>query len=83
MLDGWNEDLSAITSYQQLPKEAKAYLCRMIGSLLEVAYPDGHANFKLPQIRFIGVGPDPGQIISDVPPTETLIAEESLTHSVS
>jgi adenylosuccinate synthase len=83
MLDGWNEDLSAITSYQQLPKEAKAYLCRMIGSLLEVAYPDGHANFKLPQIRFIGVGPDPGQIISDVPTTEKLIAEESLTHSVS
>jgi len=81
--DGWKEDLGSITSYHQLPKEAKAYLCRMVGSLLEVAYPEGHDDFKLPQIRFIGVGPDPGQIISDVPPTEKLMTEESFTHSVS
>ena len=82
-LNGWKEDIGSITSYHQLPEEAQTYLCRMVGSLIEVAYPDGHANLKLPQIRFIGVGPDPGQIISDVPPTEKLIAEESFTPAVS
>ena len=44
------------------------------GSLIEAAYPEGHEDSKLPQIRFIGVGPDPGQIISDVPTTEKLMA---------
>ncbi len=81
--DGWKEDLGAITSYHQLPKNAKVYLSRMVGSLIEVAYPEGHGDYKLPQIRFIGVGPDPGQIISDVPTTEKLLAKESFTHSVS
>ena len=81
--DGWKEDLGSITSYHQLPQNAKIYLRRMVGSLIEAAYPEGHGDSKLPQIRFIGVGPDPGQIISDVPTTEKLMAEESFTHSVS
>ena len=81
--DGWKEDLGSITSYHQLPQNAKIYLHRMVGSLIEAAYPEGHGDSKLPQIRFIGVGPDPGQIISDVPTTEKLMAEESFTHSVS
>jgi adenylosuccinate synthase len=75
--EGWTEDLGSFTSYQQLPIKAKAYFSRMVESLLEVAYPEGYSHRKLPQIRFIGVGPDPGQIISDVPPTEKLISEES------
>ena len=50
----------------------------MVGSLIEATR--GHEDSKLPQIRFIGVGPDPGQIISDVPTTEKLMAEESFTY---
>ena len=65
------------------PKTPRFTWRRMVGSLIEAAYPEGHEDSKLPQIRFIGVGPDPGQIISDVPTTEKLMAEESFTHSVS
>lgn len=82
-IDGWKEDISSISSFEQLPEAAKTYLARMVGSLLEVAYPEGLSEHQLPQVRFVGVGPDPGQIISDIPPTEVLIAGQSLTHSVS
>ena len=77
-LDGWEEDISAITSYDKLPLNAKAYVSRMVGSLLEVAYPDGYSGISLPQIRFVGVGPDPGQIISDIPSTQNLVADQTL-----
>ena len=82
-LDGWEEDIGSISSYEELPLNAKAYISRMVGSLLEVAYPDGHSGLRLPQIRFVGVGPDPGQIISDVPPTDQLISKQILAHTPS
>jgi adenylosuccinate synthase len=80
-LDGWQEDIGSISSYGKLPLNAKTYISRMVGSLLEVAYPDGFSGLRLPQIRFVGVGPDPGQIISDIPLTDKLIAEQSLAHT--
>ena len=52
---------------------AQRYVSRMVGTLLEVAYPEGFADKKLPRILFIGVGPEPGQIITDVPETGELI----------
>ena len=82
-LDGWEEDIGSISSYEKLPLNAKAYISRMVGSLLEVAYPDGHSGLRLPQIRFVGVGPDPGQIISDVPPPDQLISKQILAHTPS
>lgn len=82
-LDGWKEDIGSVSSFQNLPLNAKRYIARMVGSLLEVAFPDGFSDLHLPQIKFIGIGPDPGQIISDVPPTEKLIAEEIFAHSPS
>mgnify|MGYP007000154800 CR=1 len=56
-----------------LPPEAKVYISKMVGSIIECAHPEGHEHTKLPEIRFIGVGPDPGQIISDIPKTLDLI----------
>ena len=56
-----------------LPPEAKAYISKMVGSMIECAYPEGYEHTKLPKIRFIGVGPNPGQIISDIPKTLDLI----------
>ena len=41
--------------------------------IIENAYPTGYENKNLPIVRFIGVGPDPGQIISDLPSTIHLI----------
>ena len=82
-LDGWEEDIGSLSSYEKLPLNAKVYISRMVGSLLEVAYPDGYSGIRLPQIRFVGVGPDPGQIISNVPPTDKLISEQILAHTPS
>ena len=72
-LKGWHEDISKIKSFYNLPTEAKEYVSKMVKSIIECAYPDGYERKKLPKIRFIGVGPDPGQIISDLPKTFDLI----------
>jgi len=70
---GWTDDLQKVSHYDELPEEAKIYFSRMVSSLVEVAYPEGWLNRKLPKIRFIGVGPDPGQIIRDIPPIEAFL----------
>ena len=72
-MTAWKEDLSQINSFSQLPNEAKHYLARMVNSIVDSAYPEGFNNIKLPKIRFVGVGPNPGQIISDIPDTIDLI----------
>ena len=72
-MSAWKEDLSQINSFSHLPSEAKHYLARMVNSIIDSAYPEGVKNIKLPKIRFVGVGPDPGQIISDIPDTIDLI----------
>ncbi len=81
-MDGWDTDIGSLSSYAELPSEAKAYVSRMVSSLLEAAFPDGIGSSKLPKVRFIGIGPDPGQIISDVPSTDELVAHSNLTPSV-
>ena len=72
-LPSWSEDLSKIRSFNDFPVEAKNYVKRMISSIIESAYPQGFEHIKLPKVRFLGVGPNPGQIISDIPPTKELI----------
>ncbi len=47
----------------------------MMKSTLDVAY-EGHAwpaDDKLPNLRYLGVGPEPSQIIKDVPATAELV----------
>jgi len=74
ILPGWSEDIPKIKSFALLPQEAKVYIAEMLGSLLDVAYQNGFPDqTKLPEIRFIGVGPDPGEIIADVPTTRELL----------
>ena len=73
LLPSWKEDISGISSFDDLPVEAKKYVSRMLSSIFEVAYPEGFENEKLPKLRFIGVGPDPGQIITELPSTLDLI----------
>ena len=72
-MPAWKEDLSKISSFYDLPNEAKHYLARMVNSIIESAYPQGVKNVTLPKVRFVGVGPNPGQIISDIPDTIDLI----------
>jgi adenylosuccinate synthase len=72
---GWAEDISVVRSFADLPKNARSYVAAMMKSILDVAYA-GHvwpSADKLPNLRYLGVGPEPSQIIKDVPPTSELV----------
>jgi adenylosuccinate synthase len=72
---GWGADISGVRKFADLPVEARRYVAAMMKSMLDVAYEGGTwpAAYKLPNLRYLGVGPLPSQIIKDVPPTTELI----------
>ncbi|MCC5834648.1 MAG: adenylosuccinate synthetase [Opitutales bacterium] len=72
---GWSEDISGIRNYTDLPENAQRYVRVMVRSTLEVAYGADTAVWPkaLPNLRYIGVGPEPDQIISDIPETRELL----------
>jgi adenylosuccinate synthase len=69
---GWTEDLTGVRKFADLPKNAQLYTAAMVRSLIEVAYPE-KLPAVLPNLRYLGVGPLPSQIIKDVPSTADLI----------
>ena len=71
-LPGWQADISSIRSFAQLPPEARRYVAFTMAEIVRLAARGG-ALRSLPNLRYIGVGPDPDQIISDVPATAELI----------
>jgi adenylosuccinate synthase len=72
---GWTEDVSQIRRFADLPRNAQRYVGAMMKSLLEVAFEGKPhpAVDKLPNLRYLGVGPQPSQIIKDVPATPELV----------
>lgn len=72
---GWSEDISGVRSFGELPVNARRYVAGMFRHVLAVAYEGDEWPAKLPNLRYIGVGPDRSQIIKDVPPTRELLAE--------
>ena len=73
-LPGWTENISSIRSYAQLPAAARKYIAFTMAEIVRLA-GRGHTLNELPNLRYIGVGPDPDQIISDVPATADLIRQ--------
>lgn len=73
-LPGWEEDLSTIRTFDNLPLNAKRYIAAMVKAVLDVAY-DGLSEWpsELPNLRYVGVGPDPDQVIRDIPATRELV----------
>jgi adenylosuccinate synthase len=72
---GWSEDVSHVRRFAELPRNAQRYVAAMMQSLLDVAF-EGKAHpatDKLPNLRYLGVGPEPSQIIKDVPATAELV----------
>jgi adenylosuccinate synthase len=72
---GWTEDVSSVRHFADLPLNAQRYVAAMVRSLLDVAFhgePLPSCD-KLPNLRYLGVGPEPSQIIKDVPATSELI----------
>jgi adenylosuccinate synthase len=72
---GWSEDLTGVRSFANLPLNAKRYVAGMFQHTLEVAYEGGDWPQDLPNLRYIGVGPEPSQIIKDIPPSPDLLAQ--------
>lgn len=72
-LPGWSEDLSEIRSFEKLPENAQIYVAWLLKALIDVAnYGDQHKD-RMPNLRYIGVGPAPNQIIKDVPASQKLL----------
>lgn len=70
---GWTEDISGVRRFGDLPRAAQLYTAAMVRSLIAVAYGDA-LPAELPNLRYLGVGPQPSQIIKDVPGTRDLLA---------
>jgi len=72
-VEGWTEDLTQIRSYHDLPENAKRYIAWMLKSTYECADHGNQIAIPLPNIRFIGVGPDQSQILTDIPESSELL----------
>ncbi len=74
-LPGWTEDISKVRSFGDLPLNARRYIAFVMKSIVTTAFNNKLPAdpSRLPNLRYIGVGPDPSQIIKDVPSTEELI----------
>ncbi len=71
---GWKEDISQVRRFSDLPRNAQLYVSAMMRSILEVAYHGETWPAVLPNLRYLGVGPEPSQIIKDVPASRDLAA---------
>jgi adenylosuccinate synthase len=72
---GWTEDISQVRNFGDLPVNARRYVAAMVKSTLDVAYNGElpRSAAALPNLRYLGVGPEPSQIIKDVPATADLV----------
>jgi adenylosuccinate synthase len=70
---GWTEDVAGVRHFGDLPRNARRYVGVMMKALLDVAYEGRDWPASLPNLRYLGVGPLPDQIIKDVPTTAELV----------
>ena len=70
---GWSEDVSKVRTFSGLPVNARRYVAGMIKAVLDVAYAGEARPAQLPNLRYLGVGPLPSQIVKDVPATADLV----------
>jgi adenylosuccinate synthase len=70
---GWTEDISQVRRFADLPRNAQRYVAGMMHSVLNVAYHGETWPAALPNLRYLGVGPEPSQIIKDLPSTVELV----------
>jgi len=70
---GWTEDVSKARRFADLPANARRYVGAMVKTLLDVAYAGESWPADLPNLRYLGVGALPSQIIKDVPRTSELV----------
>ncbi|MGE9291770.1 MAG: adenylosuccinate synthetase, partial [Puniceicoccales bacterium] len=71
--DAWDEDICGARSFSDLPKNAQIYVAAMTYYTLVSAYGSENWPEQIPNLRYIGVGPDPDEIIKDIPETREVI----------
>jgi len=70
---GWGEDISEARQWADLPAAAQRYVAAMMKAIVSCAYAGEPLPAVLPNLRYLGVGPLPAQIIKDVPSTAELL----------
>ncbi|MEM8867674.1 MAG: adenylosuccinate synthetase [Verrucomicrobiota bacterium] len=70
---GWSDDISSIRKFDDLPRTAKVYVAWLMKALIDVANHGDQNRNRYPNLRYIGVGPEPSQIIKDVPEIKELL----------
>ena len=70
---GWAEDISTARQWADLPGAAQRYVAAMMKAIVSCAYAGEPLPAALPNLRYVGVGPLPSQIIKDVPTTAELL----------
>jgi adenylosuccinate synthase len=72
-LEGWTQDISQVKRFDDLPLNAKRYIAWMLKSTHDCANHGNRVAIPLPNVRFIGVGPDQNQVILDLPDSHSLL----------
>jgi adenylosuccinate synthase len=72
---GWSEDISGVRHFADLPLNAQNYVKAMLRAIVNVALEGNLQSATLPNLRYLGVGPAPDQIIKDIPSTKELLAK--------
>ncbi len=73
-LPSWTENLSDCRKWDELPESTQIYVAMMMYTTIQVATRGGDSPLpRLPNLRYLGVGPEPKQIIKDLPDTESLL----------
>ncbi|MFT3828310.1 MAG: adenylosuccinate synthetase [Opitutaceae bacterium] len=70
---GWAEDISEARQWSDLPPAAQRYVAAMMKAIVGCAYAGEPLPAELPNLRYLGVGPLPSQIIKDIPSTTELL----------
>ncbi|MEM0965308.1 MAG: adenylosuccinate synthetase [Verrucomicrobiota bacterium] len=72
-MEPWDEDIRSVRTFQDLPVNAQIYVAAMVYYTLSCAYGDEEWPKDLPNLRYIGVGPNPDEIIKEIPETTEVI----------
>lgn len=76
-LEPWEEDIQQCRSWKDLPARAHFYILTMVKATYDIATRQGKSLIPFPNLRYLGVGPGPDQIIKDIPDLQTLLAQAS------
>lgn len=74
-LEGWTEDIRDVRNFAALPPAAQRYIAALYSSTIDSSLEGSgeHPFVHAPRVRSIGVGPDSGQFIGDVPSPSELV----------